>query len=448
MGLTTCTWSERGGLRPKPYICYGPAVKAFGYVRISKMDEGTTSPQRQRAAIEKWCADRDVALVDTFEDLDLSAYSRRVRRPGLERLLGRLGEVDTIVTWRLDRLARSVSGFSKLLETFDAAGVKLATTDGQVDMTTAAGRAMVQMTAVFAELEAGTTSERARQMHAYKRERGEWVGNVPFGFRRVGKTIEPDPERFSILVDASRRYVAGESLRRISADAGIHHPNLARALRSDRVVDALPPEVAAPLVAAMAERGRTGTRAKRSLLGGIARCGVCGAGLTIVGDRRTSNGRRPWSAYGCRERGHVHISSPWLDRHVTEQVLAAIDTGKLLKRLDRRKRPPQVRVASELEARLELLERDHYERGIIARESYLRRREGILKRLEAARTAEANAGIDLPRELALNLSERWDDLTVHGRRRIVGAVIERIDVAKASTRSRIDPDRVAVIWRA
>ena len=228
------------------------------------MDEGTTSPQRQRRTIAKWCADRDVTLVETFEDLDLSAYDRRVRRPGLERMLGRLSEVDTVVTWRLDRLARSVSGFSKLLENFEGAGVKLATADGQVDMTTAAGRAMVQMTAVFAELEAGTTSERARQMHAYKRARGEWVGNVPFGFRRAGKGIEVDPDRFALLEEAARRYVGGESLRRIAADVGIHHPNLARALRSDRVVDALPPEVAAPLVREMAERGRTGTRAQQS----------------------------------------------------------------------------------------------------------------------------------------------------------------------------------------
>ena len=247
------------------------------------MDEGTTSPQRQRQAIAKWCADRGAELVETFEDLDLSAYSRRVRRPGFERMLGRLGEVDTVVTWRLDRLARSVSGFSKMLETFEGARVKLATTDGQVDMTTAAGRAMVQMTAVFAELEAGTTSERARQMHAYKQSRGEWVGNVPFGFRRVGKGIEVDSDRFASLEEAARRYVGGESLRRIAADVGIHHPNLAKALRSDRVVEALSPEVAAPLVREMAERGRTGTRAQQSLLGGIARCAVCGAGLTIDG---------------------------------------------------------------------------------------------------------------------------------------------------------------------
>jgi DNA invertase Pin-like site-specific DNA recombinase len=45
-------------------------------------------------------------------------------------MLGRLGEVDAVVTWRLDRISRSVSGFSKLTDQFDAARSKFVTTDG------------------------------------------------------------------------------------------------------------------------------------------------------------------------------------------------------------------------------------------------------------------------------------------------------------------------------
>ncbi len=418
-------------------------MKAFGYVRISKMDEGTTSPQRQRQAIQKWCEDRGAELVDVFEDLDLSAYSRRVRRPGLERMLGRLEDVDTVVTWRLDRLARSVSGFSKLLETFEASGVKLATTDGQVDMTSAAGRAMVQMTAVFAELEAGTTSERARQMHQFKRERGEWVGRVPFGFKLNGKGLEVDPEQFAVLEEAARRYVAGESLRSIAADVGISHPNLAKRLRSDRVIDALLPGLAARLVEVLAERGRTGTHAKRSLLGGIARCGICGAGMTIVGRRPNA-----WASYSCRERNHVSIAQGWLEDRVSAEVLAAIDTGKLLERLEKRRRRARPSVASrELEARLELLERDFYEGNLMPRDRFLRRREGLLAKLAAARESEQDAGLDLPRELAANLAERWPELSLHGRRGVIAAVLERVDIAKANGHGKIDPSRVALLWR-
>jgi DNA invertase Pin-like site-specific DNA recombinase len=420
--------------------------RAFGYVRLSKMDEGTTSPQRQRQVISRWCKDHSAELVEVFEDLDLSAYAKGVRRPGLERMLSRLDEVDTIVTWKLDRLARSVSGFSKLMEIFDDAKVKFVTTDGAVDMTTANGRALVGVTAVFAELEASTTSERARQMHAYKREHGEWVGRVPYGFKRNGKSIEVDPDEFDRLTEAARRYIGGESLRTIAADVGMHHPNLAARLRSDRVLEALPPEVAGPLATAMAERGRTGTRAKRSLLGGIARCEICDGPMTVVATRMRNPEQR-WSAYACKERKHVYISRPWLDAYVTDQVIAAIDTGEIVKRLKRRRKRSPALASKEIEARLELLEVDFYEKGIIPRDRYLQRREGLLRRLQRARSAEVDVGIDLPVELAKHLGERFETFTLANQRRIFAAVVEKIVVQRATSHGPVDPGRVDVVWR-
>jgi DNA invertase Pin-like site-specific DNA recombinase len=419
-------------------------LKAFGYVRISKLDADTTSPQRQRQAVKRFCEGQGWELVRTFEDLDLSAYKRGVRRPGLEAMLGRLGEADRVVFWRLDRLARSVVEFARIRETCEKAGVELVSTDQQIDTSSAMGRAMQSIVATFAELESGVLSERSRAMHAYLREQGRWLGGrVPFGWRRSDDGgIEPVPEEQETLAEAARRYVAGESLRSVSANLGFYHPNLARMLRSDRVIEALPPAVAGPLVEALAERGRTGTRAKRSLLGGIARCGVCGAGMTVVG-----SGKRARGSYLCRAQGHASISRSWLDDHVSGQVLSAIDTGELLKRLDKRRRPRRSLASSELEARLEILERDHYERGMVSRDSYLRRREGILRRLKEARDAEQDDGIDIPRELAANLAQVWPTLSLMGRRRIIAAVLERIEVEKAKSHGRIDPDRVRLLWR-
>jgi DNA invertase Pin-like site-specific DNA recombinase len=421
--------------------------KAFGYVRLSKMDEGTTSPQRQRAEIRKWCRAHDVRLVHTFEDLDLSAYRKGVRRHGFEQMLSRLGEVDVIVTWRLDRLVRSVSGFAKLVDRLEEARIVLVTTDGAVDMTTASGRAFAQMRSVFAELEAGTTSERSRQMHAFKREHGEWVGRVPMGFRRVGKRLEVDPEEFGLLEDVARRYVSGESLRAIAATVGVRHTTLARSLRTDRVIDHLPPALGRRLVEQMADRGRTGTRAVKSLLGGAARCGVCGAGMTVVA-QSVRGGRRLRGAYGCRERGHVYISRPWLDAFVTECVLDAIDTGRLVAAIEKRtKRRPGTPVAKDLEARLEILERDYYERALLDRDRYLRRREGLIKKLADAQRRDEPNDVDLPRELAENLVERWPMLDVVVQRQIVRAVVREIVVDRANGHGRIDPARVLVRWR-
>jgi hypothetical protein len=358
-------------------------------------------------------------------------------------MMDRLEDVGAIVFWRIDRLSRSVADFSRVLERCEAAGVKLVSTDQQIDTSSALGRAFVQMTSVFAELESGTLSERARQMHEHLREKGHHVGRVPFGWRRQGGMLVPFPDEQAALEEAARRYVAGESLRTIAADLGMYHPNLARMLRSDRVLEMLPASVSGPLAQALAERGRTGTRAERSLLGGIARCGVCGAGMTIVGRRPNA-----WAAYSCRERSHASIAQRWLEERVAGEVLAAIDTGKLLERLEKRRRRTRPTVASrELEARLELLERDFYDRGMMPRDRYLRRREALLTRLEKARAAEDEAGVDLPRALVARLAERWPELTLHEQRQAVSAVVDHVDVAKANGHGPIDSSRVRIVWR-
>jgi DNA invertase Pin-like site-specific DNA recombinase len=421
---------------------------AIGYVRISKLDQETTSPQRQRQAIAKLCRERGWELVRTYEDLDLSAFNRKVRRPGFEQMMGRLGECDAIVFWRIDRLSRSVGDFDAILRSCQEAGVKLVSTDHNIDTSTAMGKAFVQISSVFAELESGTLSERSRQMIAHKQGNGEWIGRVPFGFRRNGKGLELDPDRFALLKQAARRYVGGESLRRIAPDLGMTHPSLSKRLKTDRVLNSLPRPLATSLAQAMNERGRTGTRAKRSLLGGLARCGICGEGMTVVADDRGREGRKPFASYSCKERAHASISKPWLDQHVTEAVIAAIDTGKLIKRLERRGRNPSKAMASsEIEARLEILETDFYEKGLIPRDRYLSRREGLLRRLASAREAEQDHGIDLPRELAEHLAERWADFTSNEQRRIIATCMESITVTKATGHGPVDPGRVAIAWR-
>ncbi len=416
-------------------------MKAFGYVRLSKWDEGTTSPQRQRQAIEALCQQRGWELLRVFEDIDVSAFNGK-HRPGLEKMLGRLSEADAVVFMRLDRLARSVADFARIRETCERAGVEIVSTDLAIDTTSAMGKAMQSIVATFAELESGVLSERSRAMHAHKRAAGEWNGGrVPFGWRRENGGLVPKEEQQAVLAEAARRYVAGESMRSIAEGLGMHHPNLATMLRSERVIDALPPGVAGPLVEALAERGRTGTRAKASLLGGIARCSECGAGMTVVAAKKGRAG-----SYGCKE-GHVSISRAWLDPHVTGAVLDAVDTGALAKRIDKRRKRRPAMASSEIEARIELLERDFYERGLIERDSYLRRREGLLKRLQQAREAQEDVGIDLPRELAADLTARWPSFSLQTQRRIISAVLRGVEVGKAANHGPVDPGRVSLVWR-
>jgi DNA invertase Pin-like site-specific DNA recombinase len=419
-------------------------MKAFGYVRLSKETIGTTSPQRQRERIEGLCADRGWELVQTFEDIDVSAFNGR-HRPAFTKMMGRLGEVDALVFWKLDRLSRSSVEAGQIAETAKAANVDLVATDMNIDTTSAGGKFVYTVLAAAGEMEAATTSERSRAMMRYKRERNEWVGRVPFGWRLEGKQLVPDPEQQTVLLEAAKRYAAGETFSTVARDLGFNVAPLIRMLRSERVQDALPAKVRDALVTALAERSldRVPT-SSQSLLGGIATCAICGGSMTLSSTRGGREGR--WAQYRCSTAGHVGISAPWLDDHVTAQVIGAIDTGKLLDAIRRRRARTPSQKASEIEARIELLD-EMFTAGKIAKARYERSNAQLVDQLVLARSAEADAGIDIPADLARNLAERWDQLTISARRRIIRVVLERVEVAKASGHAAVDPRRVSLAWR-
>lgn len=419
-------------------------MQAYGYVRLSKETEETTSPQRQRDAIRRLCDERSWELVETFEDIDVSAYNGHVR-PAFSRMMSRLAETDALVFWKLDRLSRSSVEAGQVAEACKAAGVDLVATDMNIDTTSAGGRFVYTVLAAAGEMESAHISERSKAMLAYKREREEWVGRVPYGWRLVGKHLERDPSQQEKLSEAARRYIDGESFSGIAHDLGFGIGPLSRMLRSERVQDALPDEVSGPLARALIERKMERVPAsRRSLLGGIASCGVCGSSLALSSTRAGRGGR--WYQYRCGERGHVGIGGPWLDAFVTEAVLEAVDTGELLAALKRRKTPSRSRKASEVEARLELLD-EMFTSGKVSKPRFERSNAQLLAQLAAARREERSSGVDLPAEVARDLSGRWPDLTLQGRRQIIAAVLERVEVSKATGHGKIDPSRVLLRWR-
>jgi DNA invertase Pin-like site-specific DNA recombinase len=424
-----------------------PYMDAFGYVRLSKWDESTTSPQRQRKAIAALCKQRGWKLLEVFEDIDVSAYNGN-HRPAFERMMNRLGEVQALVFWTLDRLSRSSVQAGQIAEACKAANVNLVATDMNIDTTSAGGRFVYDVLAAKGQMESATTGERSRAMVAYKRELGEPLGRVPFGWRRVGKRFEADPKAQAALLGAAKRYVRGDSFTAIGRDLGFATGPLSRMLKSQRVQDALPEDLAGALAAAiLARKGERVPNSHLSLLGGIARCGECGATMTVTATRAgRKNGR--WYSYGCRTAGHVHISARFLDQYITEQVLAAVDSGELLKALKKRKATGRTRKASQLEARLELLEQAHFVEGTVPAARYKNLHAALVEQLAKAQEAEHRDGIDLPAELARDLGATWPKLTVSERRRIIQAVLSKVEVRKAQGHARVvDPGRVTLTWR-
>ncbi len=83
-------------------------------------------------------------------------------RPALRQLLAdiRARRVDTVVVYKVDRLARSLTDFAKIVEVFDARGVSFVSVTQQFNTTTSMGRLTLNMLLSFAQFEREVTGER------------------------------------------------------------------------------------------------------------------------------------------------------------------------------------------------------------------------------------------------------------------------------------------------
>ncbi|MDT5021501.1 MAG: site-specific recombinase, partial [Mycobacterium sp.] len=83
-------------------------MRALIIIRLSRVTDATTSPERQLQTCRELCDQRGYEVVGVAEDLDVSAGSTTpFDRPQIgDWLTNRLGEFDVLVFYRMDRLVR------------------------------------------------------------------------------------------------------------------------------------------------------------------------------------------------------------------------------------------------------------------------------------------------------------------------------------------------------
>ena len=152
-------------------------MRVIGYSRVSTTDQADDgyglSAQQHR--IENECAARDWTLLGHSTDV---GSGKNLRRPSLETSLEALKgqNADALMVARLDRLSRSVGDFAVLLERAQREKWELVVLDPMVDTSTPYGRAMAQMSAVFAQLERELISQRTREGLERAMAQGKKVG--------------------------------------------------------------------------------------------------------------------------------------------------------------------------------------------------------------------------------------------------------------------------------
>ena len=202
--------------------------QVLGYIRVSTHEQKLTgvSPEVQRALLGDYCKLRGLELVEIISDLGISAGKELKKRPGGKQLLDRVAEgaVKGVVVMKLDRLFRNAKDCLNVVEDWDKADVALHLVSqggSSIDTTSAIGRFLLIIMAGVAEMERNLTRERVQEVVAYKQERGERTGTIPYGQRTVmgGKKLEPHPEEQRVIeYIRSLRDDKGNSLERIVAE--------------------------------------------------------------------------------------------------------------------------------------------------------------------------------------------------------------------------------------
>jgi len=118
--------------------------------------------QEARQYLSKKSITEADAKILLYEDEGFSG--KNTARPEFQRMMAaiRAKEIDCVICYKLDRISRNVGDFARTYEDFEKNKVDFLCVNEKYDTTTPAGRAMMGMVSVFAQLERETTAERIR----------------------------------------------------------------------------------------------------------------------------------------------------------------------------------------------------------------------------------------------------------------------------------------------
>ncbi len=119
-----------------------------------------------------------------------------MRRPVLQKLLKDIKQnrIDVVLVYKIDRLTRSLTDFSRMVATFDEHEVSFVSVTQQFNTTSSMGRLTLNVLLSFAQFEREVTAERIRDKIAASKKKGIWMGGpVPLGYDSIQKRLVANP---------------------------------------------------------------------------------------------------------------------------------------------------------------------------------------------------------------------------------------------------------------
>jgi DNA invertase Pin-like site-specific DNA recombinase len=452
------------------------ALNLDAYIRVSKVagrsGESFISPDVQRERIESWAKAHGHTL--TWHEPELDVSGGTMNRPVFDRVMERVraGQTNGVIVAKLDRFARTLVGALSTLEEFERQGAVLVSVADNLDLSTPMGKAFLRILLVFAELERDRISESwgiatsnaiARGIHIAKftvtgYDKGPDKRLVPSAdapaireafqmraahhtrteiARRLDETApRPNDGRWTPpMVDRiiRHRVYLGEAHYGENVNPNAHEP----------IVTAAEWQAAnsAPVLAAARSK-------KPNLLGGIVRCAACR--YVLAPNRPATYYPATYApSYRCRKTHAAgvcpvpafinmpkldsYVETVWREQMAAEALLVLPDSEALQRATD---------ALSAAQEELAAFAQDLTARRVLGR--------GYHAALETRAAAVNDAQAELQRAIARAPRaadvERYDELPVPDRKRILGSSIDAVIVERGDARVPIE-DRVTILWR-
>ncbi|ABR47491.1 Resolvase, N-terminal domain [Alkaliphilus metalliredigens QYMF] len=174
-----------------------------------------------------------------FSSSDFSIYEDEgysggdVDRPMFKSLMKDIKnrKIKLLICYRLDRVSRNISDFSRLMELLEKYNVDFVSIREQFDTSTPMGRAMMYITSVFSHLERETIAERIKDNMYQLARTGRWLGgNTPMGYtshplayydhngsEKKMYALSPIPDELKIVRELYHKYLGLSSLTQLES---------------------------------------------------------------------------------------------------------------------------------------------------------------------------------------------------------------------------------------
>jgi site-specific DNA recombinase len=279
------------------------------YCRVSTEEQATEgfSIEGQAERLRAYADLHELGEVTVITDPGRSG--KDLERPGLQQLLHMVdqGHVTNVLTWRLDRLSRSLSDLILLADRFGQSGVALHSFTEKIDLSSATGRMFYNILGSFAQFYREQLAENVRMGMQQAVREGKWINRPKTGFDLInGDLVVNDMAPVVRRIFTLRAEGASQSV--IAESTGVNYSTVLSILHSRIYLGEVllngqwyPGKHEAIITSEAfdaAHKGRIkGRRKGKDLLAGKVRCGLCHRLMALD---ENGEGRK---MYRCHHRG-------------------------------------------------------------------------------------------------------------------------------------------------